>query len=258
MRVIPYLGIGPSILMYHSISNHSTDPFTVSCDNFRSQLFWLKDQGFEIISLESLVEIVKQKDHTKLQQKVVLTFDDGCQDFYGNALPIIQDFHATATVFLVTDLLGGASLWNENGADVPLMTIEELLKIKQAGISLGSHTASHVNIATMKAEDVIQQLNDSKETLIRLGESFLNFSYPWGQWSYECINLLRDCGYECALVVGEKMELSKENIYCLPRITMTADIDIERFKTIMNRSRVEKELRRRYRTVKELVMLRKS
>ena len=181
----------------------------------------------------------------------MITFDDGYQDFVTNALPILLDRRAPATVFLVTGMLGGRASWNEAGTHVPLMSEDEVRYIKAQGISLGSHTATHANLTLLDHEDLQRQLRDSRDALTRLGESFYAFSYPWGQWTNQIVDAVKASGYECALAVGEQMRLTAANAYLLPRITMTRDMDLKRFQSLLMRTRLEMELRRGYRMLRE-------
>ncbi|WP_170242000.1 polysaccharide deacetylase family protein [Geobacter argillaceus] len=186
-----------------------------------------------------------------MRKKVVITFDDGCKDFVANALPILQEYGAPATVFLVTDMLGGRSSWNRYAPDVPLMTEDEVRYIKTQGISLGSHTATHAKLTLLDHADLQRQLRDSHDALTRLGESFYAFSYPWGQWSDQVVDAVKAAGFACALAVGELTRLTAADTYRLPRITMTRDMELTRFQSLMTRTRVEMELRRRYRILRE-------
>lgn len=250
--MMSWLGVEPSILMYHSIADNSDDPYAVSVDAFREQISWLFEHGFEVVSLSFLLQSIQTRNYMNLRKKVVITFDDGYRDFVTNALPILLDHRAPATVFLVTDMLGEKSSWNQHGMDVQLMNEDEVRYIKEEGISLGSHTATHANLTLVGHEDLPRQLKDSHDVLTRIGESFYAFSYPWGQWTCQIVDAVKSSGYECALAVGEKMRLTAENTYFLPRIIMRRDMDLMIFQSLLTRTRVGMELRRRYRILREI------
>ncbi len=246
------LGIGPSILMYHSISGNSDDPYTVSVGAFREQVSWLTKNGFEVIPLSFLVHAIQTGQYRNLRKKVVITFDDGYQDFVTNALPLLRHHGVPATVFIVTDMIGGRGSWNHSGNQLPLMSEDELRYIKAQGISLGSHTATHANLTLLNDIDVHRELRDSHDRLAQLGESFYAFSYPWGQWSSQIVDAVKGSGYECAVAIGEQMRLTDGNKYILPRITMRRDIDLKRFQSFLMRTNIEMEMRRGYRILREM------
>lgn len=247
MSTLARWGVGPSILMYHSIADNSDDPFSVPIDEFRTQLSWLSEHGFEVVHLSFLLQLIEQHMYSMLSKKIVMTFDDGYQDFFTNALPILIDCGVPATVFLVTDMFGGRALWNGSETDVRLMSEDEVRSIKAQGISLGSHTATHANLTLLDHDDLQRQLRDSHDTLTRLGESFYAFSYPWAQWSSQVIGAVKDLGYECAVVAGGQIRLTDLNTYLLPRITMRRNMDLNLFQSLLTRTQVGMEIRRRYR-----------
>lgn len=254
MRIWNQWSVGPSILMYHSISDSSNEQFTVTKKDFHEQIVWLVSNGYEIIPLESMLLMLQAHDCTNLGKKVVITFDDGYKDFVVNALPILQDFGVAATVFLVTGMLAGVAKWNRYGSEVRLMTKDDACYIKERGISLGSHTSTHLNLLLLSDEEIEKQLNDSRETLIELGESFYSFSYPWGQWSSGLAGAVRAAGYKCALAVGEQTRLIAEDCYYLPRVTMSRDMSSKKFQRLLCRTGFETELRRKYRAIREAIV----
>lgn len=249
--MLPDFSIGPYILMYHSVDDNSEDLFSVSVEAFRQQMSWLSENGYEVVSLSFLLRSILSGNYRALRKKVVITFDDGTQDFITGALPILRDRAATATVFLVTGMLGMKTSWNGNGSDVPLMSEDQARYIKSQGISLGSHTSTHEKLPLLEGKMLERQLRDSYDSLICLGESFCSFAYPWGQWSPQVADAVRGAGYECAVAVGELTRLTAADAYCLPRITMTRDMDLKRFQSLLTRTRFELELRRRYRMLRE-------
>lgn len=99
--------VGPSILMYHSVADNSDDHYTVSVDAFREQISWLSEHEFDVVPLSFLLRSIQTRSYRTLRKKVVITFDDGYKDFVTHALPILFDRGTPATVFLVTDMLGG-------------------------------------------------------------------------------------------------------------------------------------------------------
>ncbi len=249
MRMLSPWGAGPSILMYHSIEDDSNDPFSISINGFREQVSWLSKNNFEIVSLSFLLKLIQGCQYKKLRKKVVITFDDGYKDFITNALPILKDSRAHATVFLVTDMLGGRALWNDSERDVRLMSEDEIRYIKARGISLGSHTATHANLKLLDRKEIQRQLRDSYNRLTRLGESFYAFSYPWAQWSGQIVEAVKVSGYECAVVAGGKVRLNAVNTYLLPRISMRRDMDLKGFESILQRTCLEMEIRRECRAM---------
>jgi GT2 family glycosyltransferase/peptidoglycan/xylan/chitin deacetylase (PgdA/CDA1 family) len=242
---------GPFILMYHSIDDNGDDPYAVSVGNFRRQMAWLAQHGFEVVSLSFLLRSIKDCNYRVLRNKVVITFDDGYSDFVTNALPILLNHKATATVFLVTDLLGGKASWNDAGQHLRLMSEDEARYIKTQGMSLGSHTATHTKLTLLDQDELKRQLEDSRNVITSLGESFRAFAYPWGQWTSLVAEAVKASGFDCALAVGEGTRFTAADAYFLPRVTIRSDTDLNRFQALLSRTSVEIEIRRKYRFMRE-------
>jgi peptidoglycan/xylan/chitin deacetylase (PgdA/CDA1 family) len=118
---------------------------------------------------------------------VALTFDDGFQNFYEHAFPVLRKYGFPATVFVVTGFCGAKNHWPSQPAIppvplLPLMRWSELREIAQAGISLGSHTSTHPRLAQLSEPEVEEELRISQSSLEdQIGQPVTTFAYPYGE-----------------------------------------------------------------------------
>src|SRR5436305_725617 len=83
---------------------------SVTPDAFAEQIHWLADEGYRAITLDQL--IANRQGREELPERpVILTFDDGYQDFIDHAVPILQRHGFMATIFLVAAAMGQLSPW---------------------------------------------------------------------------------------------------------------------------------------------------
>ena len=95
--------------MYHRIEETEVDDIhSVNLNQFRSQLSWLKNEGYQTVSLN---DICSKNDLIYKSKTVAITFDDGYEDFYYNAFPELLQLGFSATVYLVTGYMGQNAIW---------------------------------------------------------------------------------------------------------------------------------------------------
>jgi peptidoglycan/xylan/chitin deacetylase (PgdA/CDA1 family) len=89
----------------------------------------------------------------------------------------------------------GRSFYN-----VPLtLTWPMLTEMRRGGITIGSHTRSHVSLPTESEKTIVDELQESKWALEQhLGESVLHFAYPGGQFTPEVVEAVAHAGYRFA------------------------------------------------------------
>ena len=102
------------------------------------------------------------ESNQNLSKRFVLTFDDGYQDFYTDAFPLIRQCGFTATVFLATDRIRDTSVRVE-GADY--LTWKEVRELHSEGISFGSHSVTHADLRSLGPEQIDYELGYSKESI---------------------------------------------------------------------------------------------
>ncbi|MBA2681861.1 MAG: polysaccharide deacetylase family protein [Ktedonobacteraceae bacterium] len=102
------------ILMYHSISEHASlkfKQFTVSPQSFNEQMAYLHQHKYTPITVSQFVEAQGKGGQCLPARPVVLTFDDGFEDFYTDALPILKHYHFAATLYVATGFVNKTSHW---------------------------------------------------------------------------------------------------------------------------------------------------
>src|ERR1700674_3464392 len=169
------------ILMYHSISDNlfaKSQPYyqiDTSPHVFARQMKWLRHNGYRTMDLTEMLAAMEAGQD--LSKTVVITFDDGYQDFYTDALPVMKQCGFMATIFLATDRIQDTSVRVE-GADY--LTWREVRELNAEGIRFGSHTVTHPDLRSLGPDHIDYELGYSKETIEqKLGVSIKSFSYPY-------------------------------------------------------------------------------
>lgn len=209
------------ILTYHSLDD-SRSVLSMPPELFRLQMQFLKDAGFAVVSLLELAETMG--DGAALPEKaVVLTFDDGYENFYTNAFPILCQLGFEATVFVVADYVGRKSDWPGQPKWVQadrLMSWQQLSEISRCGIAIGSHTLTHPVLSGLDGAVLWQEVYASRAKLEdRLGSRVQTFAYPYGICSpaaKDAVSRVYLCG--CTTELGYAGPSSQR--YALERIDM--------------------------------------
>ncbi len=157
---------------------------------------------------------------------ISLTFDDGYQDFADSAVPIMERYGFTGTVFLVSDHLGATNEWDiklgEKIAD--LMSRETILKLLHQGFEFGSHTMTHVHLD--QVDDGVQRLEIEKSKAdleSALGVPMNVFCYPYGGLNDSAMKLVQEAGYSSAVSTRKGLNTRDTNRFCLNRIAVRND-----------------------------------
>ena len=197
------------IIMYHSIDYpHHLSGVVVSPENFQRQLKYLKKHRYNVISLEALVKAITEKRKLP-KNSVVITFDDGYEDNYTYAFKYLKEFNFSATIFVITDLIGKEGY----------LTWDQLREMEGYGITIGSHTTSHMYLPGTPLSWQEYQIKESKSMLEgKLGHPIDYFAYPSGGFSDGTKDIVQGAGYQAACTTNRGNKRFNEDIYELKRI----------------------------------------
>ncbi len=207
---LPARRINVPILLYHHIgvaAQPRFESYTISPGDFEQQMRLLKAWGYTSVSLADLVAALL--DDTPLPYRpVVITFDDGYQDVYAHALPILAELDFSATVFVIGRQVGTKGY----------MDTSELKELVDQGWQIGNHTYNHYSLRT-RGIDLTQEIETARQDLEDgLGVSVLYFSFPYGLTSSYVTRQVEKAGYLAAVGLGGSYVHSKATRFYLSRI----------------------------------------
>jgi peptidoglycan/xylan/chitin deacetylase (PgdA/CDA1 family) len=235
------------ILMYHSISyceNPFFRRFTVTPERLEEQLDYLSTHGYTPLTVSDYIQRVagageNTGENTGQAQvpprPVVLTFDDGYADFYTAALPLLRQYQATATLYIVTGYVGGTSGWmqREGEADRPLLNWGQIREIAASAVECGAHTQTHRPLDALSAAECRQEIEDSYRLVAEQVAAPRSFAYPFGYYSRAVRALVQQAGYTSACAVRYAQSSRHDDRFALSRLIVTADTDLPSFEKLL-------------------------
>jgi peptidoglycan/xylan/chitin deacetylase (PgdA/CDA1 family) len=219
------LGDVPMILMYHGVADEAEDPYQlcVAPSRFAEQMTWLNRRGLRGVGIGTLVDEMRAGRQRGL---VGITFDDGYVNVLEAALPELLRHGFTASVFIISNRLGGSNEWDE-GPVWPLMSADQVRELASAGMEVGSHGTTHVRLAGLDAGQLEAEVRDSRASLGELtGVPIRGFAYPYGSMDAAARHAVRDAGYDYACAVETPMR--DLGIMALPRVYVGQSDDARR------------------------------
>ncbi len=220
------------ILMYHHISEPPPGAdsirrdLSVSPREFEAQLRYLKEAGYQSISLYDLLY------HLTLgwplpEKPIILTFDDGYKDAFTNAFPLLKRYGFTATFFLVTYYIDAKDPAYLSWDDVKVMNAE--------GMDIEPHSYTHPDLRRKPVDYIVWQVLGSKEAIEeRTGKTTRFFNYPAGQYDQRVIDVLRSAHFWGAVLIDQGATHSSDRLFELRRVRVPGNGTLERFVAKLN------------------------
>lgn len=195
---------GLRVLCYHKIGDppkgSRLKDLWVSTAKFRSQVKYLLDHGYTTILFSDLQKAYKGE--APLPEKAVLiTFDDGYENNYLNAWPVLRELGAKGNIYVVFNTIGKVNSWHNPASEpwVNMATLAQLKEMQASGvIEFGSHTMNHPHLSQLKPGDAAWEIAESKRQLeAAFGREMCAFAYPYGDGAYvpEIRKMALDAGY---------------------------------------------------------------
>lgn len=187
--------INVPILLYHhiepqeNINGDGHKNLAVNTEYFDKQMAYLVSKGYKTLSMDELATALNTKQ--KLPGKnIVITMDDGYDDIYNFAFPIIKKYGVKVNLMIPTGLLGVSGYMNWN----------QIKEMVGSGLAFAyDHTWSHTALAGKSTEKITYEIMTAKKQLEEnLGRPVNIFTYPYGSENNQVVSILKSNGFVAA------------------------------------------------------------
>lgn len=226
------------VIMYHRVirdkSEGGVHGIYVTETQFEEHLKYLKENNYETITFEDLLDNRYKNRFDKNKKQIILTFDDGYTDNYNYAFPLLKKYGFKCVIYLLSHL--DYNRWDVEVKDNPeqkfkLMNMDMIKEMEEYGIEFGGHTKTHPKLATLSLEEVREEIVTSKKVLEeRLGHSLISFAYPYGNLNEDVKKIVRDCGYDFAVATDSGDISFSEDLFQIRRIGIFSTNNFFTFK----------------------------
>ncbi|HWR45747.1 polysaccharide deacetylase family protein [Sporomusa sp.] len=227
---------GIPVLLYHHVGNDDggLPRLTVTADEFERQMLLFHQAGFETISPEQLVAYMKGEEVSLPEKPIMFTFDDGYDDNYSYALPILKKYGFKAVFFVV----------GTNVDSNRRLSAQQLREIAQSGFSVSGHSMTHRDLTKLTEAELRNEIYGNKRQLEQIThrEAVL-FSYPYGYYNLPVWEAVEASGYQGAFTVLSGLNKpSRDNIFLLRRIPIFNTTDFDTLFRRLNKNQTKSNL----------------
>lgn len=209
--------------MYHMISDPEIREETkYACPprDFAKHMQKLISNGFTPVSLADIEQHLYSKQPLP-KNPVVITLDDGFEDNYIHAFPILSKHQIPATVFLASGCMESTNHWmTHRGFPArKMLTWQQIREMDKYNIAFGAHTVTHPKLPELDTESAAYEIATSKKIIEdNLGKACKHFAYPYGLFNTENRDGVEATGYTLACSTRSGFNNAERDPFVLHRI----------------------------------------
>jgi len=209
-------------LMYHRFDENKYPSTNIKMVDFKRQLEIIKKENIKFINPK---DFKKELTDNKKQRKILLTIDDGFLSFYNSAWPFLKKNRIPFILFVSTREVGSFNYMNW----------EQIKEIeKEDFVEIGNHSHTHEYLVDENNEVILNDIQKSINIFEdKLGKNSEFFSYPFGEYSENFKNIVRELGFKYAFGQHSGVIDDTKNFYELPRFPINEKYgELKRFTSL--------------------------
>jgi len=205
------------VLNYHHVHEGVDPSFRLTPTQLRGQLQLLLSLGYQFIGLDELLRPKTPVDEH--ESRILVTFDDGYQDFLYYAWPILEELSIPCILFLISDYIGRWNVWDSlRTTDHRHLDLSQLRHLREKGIHFGSHSRTHPSVIYLRRDALRSEVQDSQHKLESLlGTPIRTFAYPGGHVNQRVSQVVQKY-YDLAFATHFQAGARPDNLYRIPRL----------------------------------------
>lgn len=238
------------VVMYHQLTKNpkKSGKYVLTVEQFEKDLIFLKSKGYQSVTVKQLLDF-SQGNGDISEKAILITFDDGQETLYEYALPLLEKYGFTAVGFVVGAL---ADYYTEiddhnlnysylNWQQIKEMSDGNIIEIESHSFDLHKNTGNRSGIKKKKDETVeayreflcsdVAKMKTAMEN--NAGKTPVAFAFPFGSFSSESTQILKECGFKMTLTCEERVnkirKAEPELLFGLGRYNRPEGISSESF-----------------------------
>lgn len=213
------------VIAFHRVNDSVVAPLTCSVERF-TRFCRFARQHFDVIGLGELVGRLERGE--SIGRALAITFDDGYEDNFEFAAPVLRALDLPATFFVVTNFIDSDTVawWDKDVSPRPRwMSWNQVKQLRSDGFEIGAHTCNHADLGKVTGDEAGREIAASREVLeSRLGGTVDLFAYPYG--GEENLieanrDLVRENGFRCCVSCCGGIVMRDEDPMRLRRVPIT-------------------------------------
>lgn len=238
------------VVMYHQLTKNpkKSGKYVLTVEQFEKDLMFLKAKGYRSVTVKQLLDFSQGKGDVP-EKAILITFDDGQETLYEYALPLLEKYGFTAVGFVVGAL---ADYYTEiddhnlnysylNWQQIKEMSDGNVIEIESHSFDLHKNTGNRSGIKKKKDESAEQYREFLCSDVAKMktamekntGKVPVAFAFPFGSYSRESTEILKECGFKMTLTCEERVSKIKkaepESLFGLGRYNRPEGISSESF-----------------------------
>ncbi len=239
------------VIMYHHITEKESKAgkYTVLTVEFEGDLEFIKREGYTTVTVGDLIDFVK-RGKSLPDKPIMITFDDGFESFYSLAFPILKKYDMKAVVSVIGSVTEKYSKINDHNINYSNLTFDEITELSKSGlVEIQNHSYDMHSNASGKRKGMSKKKGETAESYRHALTSDLEafnktlwdnckikptaVVFPYGAYSKQTLNIVKDCGFECTMLCEERINSliqgNAESLYGLGRYNRISGITSDNF-----------------------------
>lgn len=203
------------VLCYHKVGEEQKEGrwINVNPETLAMHIEFFQRRGYQVVPAASLAD--------KLPERAIcLTFDDAYESTVANGLPVLEKLGVPATFYAVTEYVGKDSGWDGDKA-AKLASWDDLKRALKAGIEIGNHTHSHLDLSKLSLDEQTAQIEKCSWLLRERGIEPKTFCIPFGRYNNETSQAIEQAGFQVGFTVEKRWIKERDDKRLLPRFAMS-------------------------------------
>ncbi len=205
------------IFMYHQITqvpagqNKFQSGLYVDPEDFEKEMAYLVKKNYKSITTKEYYDLL-MAGKNPTQKTVMITFDDGVENQYTNAYPILKKYNLIGVFYVISQRSA--------------MTAAEMREMSDNGMIIDSHSAHHQDLTNMYDPNTLTtEVISSKYSLqATTGKTVYSFAYPGCGWNHTVVSYVVNAGYTLGMSCGGTIDNYPAYRYELSRVHAFGDM----------------------------------